>query len=160
MNDIVEDIGLDERYLQEDKENIVKCLYFDIKKNLEEMVKNSEKQAYLIVDDVSHLHDLGIENTQIMTFVNYCLNLINNEKITVVLNNHVASKFDELVSNNMEYVADVHVEVSSLKTGRSHDVTGLLTVQRKSKKSQYQFKAFDRGIKTFHPGESIYYLYK
>ncbi|XP_023029290.1 elongator complex protein 6 [Leptinotarsa decemlineata] len=160
MNDIVDDIGLEERYFQDDKENIVKCLYFDIKKNLDEMTENSGKQAYLIVDDVSHLHDLGIENSQIVNFVNYLVNLISNENISVILNNHVASKYDEIISNNMEYVADVHIEVSALKTGKSQDVTGLLTVKTRSNKNHFQFKAFDRGIKTFHPGESLHFLYK
>lgn len=160
LNDIVDNIGLEEDYLQEDKESIVKCLYFDIKKNLDELIHGSESQAYLIIDDVSHLLDLGVELTLVVNFVNYCANLINNDKISVVLNSHTSSKTDEIICSNLQYIADVHVEVSALKTGQSTDVTGLITIEKLSGKNQYHYKAFDRGVKTFHPGESIYHLYK
>lgn len=160
LNDIVDNIGLEEDYLQEDKESIVKCLYFDIKKNLDELIHGSESQAYLIIDDVSHLLDLGVELTLVVNFVNYCVNLINNDKISVVLNSHTSSKTDEIICSNLQYIADVHVEVSALKTGQSTDVTGLITIEKLSGKNQYHYKAFDRGVKTFHPGESIYHLYQ
>ncbi|XP_018575133.1 elongator complex protein 6-like [Anoplophora glabripennis] len=160
LNDIVDSIGIEEDYLQQDKEGIVKCLYFDIKKNLDELTHGSEGQAYLIIDDVSHLLDLGVDVALVVNFVNYCVNLINNDKISVVLNSHTSSKTDEIISSNLRYIADVHVEVSPLKTGQSTDVTGLMTIEKVSGKNQYHYKAFDRGVKTFHPGESIYHLYK
>ncbi|KAJ8929807.1 hypothetical protein NQ314_017404 [Rhamnusium bicolor] len=160
IKDIVENIGFEENYLQENKENVVKCLYFDIKKSLDELLGGSDSQAYLVIDDLSHLLDLGVESSLIVNFANYCVNLINTDGISVVVNSHVSSKIDEIISSNLQYIADVHIDVSPLKTGRSTDVTGLITIERLSEKSQYHFKAFDRGIKTFHPGESIYHLYK
>lgn len=160
LNDIVESIGLEENYLQEDKESIVKNLYLNIERKLRDLLLNSPQQVYLIIDDLSHLGDIAIELSQIITFVNYCISLTNDERIAVVLNTHVATNLDKIISNNLHYVADVHIEISSLKTGRSRDVTGLMSVERSSQKNQYQYKAFDRGIKTFHPGESIYHLYQ
>lgn len=160
LNDIVNNIGFEEDYLQEDKESIVKCLYFNIKKNLDELIDGGGSQAYLIIDDVSHLLDLGVDATLVVNFVNYCVNLINDDKISVVVNSHASSKTDEIISSSLQYIADVHVEVSPLKTGQSTDVTGLITIEKVSGKNHYHYKAFDRGVKTFHPGESIYHLYK
>ncbi|KAJ8957440.1 hypothetical protein NQ318_004920 [Aromia moschata] len=159
ISEIVENIGLEENYFQEDKENIVKCLYHDIKRNLNDLMLGNEAKAYLMVDDLSHLLDLGVDIGLIVNFVNYCVNLIDDERVAVVLSSHVSSKIDEIIVNNLQYLADVHIEVSPLKTGRSTDVTGFLTVDRLSEKNQYHFKAFDRGIKTFHPGESIFHLH-
>lgn len=160
LNDIVDCIGLDENFLQEDKDNIVKSLYLNIEKTLNDLLANGTQQVYLIIDDLSHLGDIAIEVSQIINFVNYCISLTDDDRIAIVLNNHVATNVDEIISNNVHYVADVHIEISALKTGRSQDVTGLISVERSSQKNQYQYKAFDRGIKTFHPGESIYHLYQ
>lgn len=160
LNDIVECIGLEENFLQEDKDNIVKSLYFNIEKTLKDLLANGTQQVYLIIDDLSHLGDIAIEVSQIINFVNYCISLTDDERFAIILNNHVATNIDEIISNNVHYVADVHIEISALKTGKSQDVTGLISVERSSQKNQYQYKAFDRGIKTFHPGESIYHLYQ
>lgn len=160
LHDLVDCIGLEENYLQEDKDNIVKTLYLNIEKNLHDLLESSAQQVYLIIDDLSHLCDIAIELSQIISFVNYCISLTNDNRVVVVLSNHVATNIDEIISNNLHYVADVHIEISSLKTGRSRDVTGLISVERSSQKNQFQYKAFDRGIKTFHPGESIYHMYQ
>ncbi|KAJ8979400.1 hypothetical protein NQ317_015829 [Molorchus minor] len=148
ISDIVENIGLEENYLQEDKENLVKCFYHDIKRCLSD-ISTEETQTYLMVDDLSHLLDLGVDLSVIINFVNYCVNFINNDRVSVVLNSHVSSKIDEIIANNLQYIADVHIEVSPLNTGRSTDVTGFLTVERSTGKSRYHYKAFDRGDKNF-----------
>lgn len=160
LNDIVDCIGLEENYFQEDKDNIVKSLHLNIGKKLDDLLKTGTQQVYLIIDDLSHLADIAIEISQMINFVNYCVSLTDEERIAVILNNHVATNIDEIISNNLHYIADVHIEISALKTGRSQDVTGLISIERLSQKRQYQYKAFDRGIKTFHPGESIYHLYQ
>lgn len=158
LNDIVDCIGLEEDYLQEDKEIIVKSLYFNIEKTLNDLLMSNDRQVYLIIDDLSHLADIAIEVSKIINFVNYCISLTDDDRIMVVLNNHVATGIDKIISNNLHYVADVHIEISPLKTGRSRDVTGLINVERSSKKNQFQYKAFDRGVKTFYSGESIFHL--
>lgn len=160
LNDIVDCIGVEENYLQEDKENIVKSLYLNIEKNLNELLNNNTCQVCLIIDDLSHLGDIAIEIPKVINFVNYCINLTDDKRVMVVFNNHVGTNIDEIISNNLHYVADVHIEISPLKTGRSRDVTGLISIERSSQKNQYQYKAFDRGIKTFNSGESIFHLYQ
>ncbi|XP_056629989.1 elongator complex protein 6-like isoform X2 [Diorhabda sublineata] len=159
LKDIAESTDLDSEYLQENKETLVKQLYFDIKRNLDS-VKIDNKLVYLIIDDFSHLHDLDVGIKETLRFLHYCINLIKSDNVCVIFNNHVSTIIDDIISNNLEYLADVHIEVSTLKTGYSQEITGFLTIRRKSSINQYHYKAFDRGVKTFHPGESIYHLYK
>ncbi|CAG9832951.1 unnamed protein product [Diabrotica balteata] len=159
IKDIVENIGCEDSYLQENKENVVKDLYFNIK-DCVNALKTDGKIVYLLIDDLSHLHDLDIDIKHTLLFVHYCISLTDRDDVCFILNNHVSTHTDNVISKNLEYVADVNVKVSSLKTGKSQDVTGFLNVRRGNDLSCYHYKAFDRGIKTFRPGESIHHLYK
>ncbi|XP_063916496.1 elongator complex protein 6-like [Zophobas morio] len=162
LKDIVEDIGNETNYFVDDKEQVVKGLFKSIKSTMEELVEAGSSRVYLVIDDISHLLDLGIDLKYIISFINYCLSLINDERISVVINTHVCSKSDEIICNNLNYVSDVVIEVMPLKTGVSREVTGLLNIEKSGKEqvTQFHFKAYDKGIKTFHLGESVYNLYK
>ncbi|XP_044272410.1 elongator complex protein 6-like [Tribolium madens] len=162
LKDIVEDIGNGTNYLIDDKEQIVKALFTSIKNSIEEFTATTPNRAYLIIDDISHLLDLGIDLKYIISFINYCLSLINDDRVSVVINTHVCSKPDEIICNNLNYVSDVVIEVLPLKTGISREVTGVMTIEKsgKAQVTQFHFKAYDKGIKTFHLGESVYNLYK
>ncbi|RZB40059.1 DUF2348 domain containing protein [Asbolus verrucosus] len=162
LKDIVEDIGNETNYLIDDKEQIVKALFTNIKNSIEELAAATPNRVYLIIDDISHLLDLGIDLKYIISFINYCLSLVNDDRISVVINTHVCSKSDEIICNNLNYVSDVIIEVLPLKTGFSREVTGVMNVEKSGslQVTQYHFKAYDKGIKTFHLGESVYNLYK
>jgi hypothetical protein len=162
LKEIVEDIGNGKNYLIDDKEHIVKALYTSIKQNVEELTSTTSNRVYLIIDDVSHLLDLGIDLKYIISFITYCLSLVNNDKVSVVVNTHVCSKSDEIICNNLNYVSDVIIEVLPLKTGISREVTGVMSIEKSGNAqiAQFHFKAYDKGIKTFHLGESVYNLYK
>lgn len=162
LKDIVEEIGNGISYLIEDKEQIVKALFTKIKNSIDELAGSTPNRVYLIIDDISHLLDLGIDLKFIISFINYCLSLVNNDRVSVVINTHVCGKSDEIICNNLNYVSDVVIEVLPLKTGISREVTGVMNVEKsgKTQVAQFHFKAYDRGIKTFHLGESVYNLYK
>ncbi|KAF5269588.1 hypothetical protein FQR65_LT05926 [Abscondita terminalis] len=142
------------KYLSPNKENIVKTLYLDIHRKINDLLKENNEQVYLVIDDVSHLLDLGVSNKYIISFLNYCVNLTSNPRVSFVVNCHVVDNNDEVVSNCLRYMADVDIEVSPLKTGFSHEVTGVVTVRRRdstAKSNTFHYKASDRGIKTFAP---------
>lgn len=162
LRDIAEDIGNESKYLIEDKELIVKDLFTNINNHIQELVASTPNRVYLIIDDISHLLDLGIDLKYIISFINCCLGLVNNDKISVVVNTHVCGKLDEIICNNLNYVSDVVIEIFPLKTGISREVTGVMNVEKLSNVEgiQFHFKAYDKGIKTFHLGESVYNLYK
>lgn len=127
---------------------------------MDAFLSSQDHPVYLIIDDLSHFLDLGIELSAIVNFINLCINLTSDKNVFAVINSHVSSKSDLLVANSIQYICDVFVCVSALKTGKSTDITGIMSVQRGKNESRYHFRAYDRGVKTFHPGETIYNLYK
>ncbi|XP_030755304.1 elongator complex protein 6-like [Sitophilus oryzae] len=159
LADIVEGIGkeIEESF---EESQMLKCLFLSIKKHIDNYCSLKDCPVYLVIDDVSHFLDLAIDLSQIISFINYCINLTNNDNISVVINAHVGSKNDEIVAKSVQHICDVFVEISQLKTGKSTDITGLMTIQRGDSINNYHYRTFDRGVKTFHPGETIYNLYK
>ncbi|XP_066262667.1 elongator complex protein 6 [Euwallacea similis] len=158
LEDLVENIG--QRFEDANNGGILNCLFDSIKKEIASFLSNSNSPIYLVIDDLSHFLDLGAELSEMVQFTNNCINLTGEGNIFTVINSHVSSKNDLVVANSVQYVCDLFVNVSSLKTGRSTDVTGLMTVQRGENEQKFHFRAFDRGVKTFRPGEAIFNLYK
>ncbi|KAK9883723.1 hypothetical protein WA026_001911 [Henosepilachna vigintioctopunctata] len=145
-------------------ENIFEC----IEKRTNDLVQKDSKHTYIIIDDLSHLLDLGLSVEYMTRFISWSCNLTSNN-ISVVINNHVSSfeisgdllPRDHILSNTLSYISDLEIEVSPLKTGRSNEVSGIINILRPGEKiNKLHYKAFDRGIKTFKPGESLMYLLK
>lgn len=162
IKSIAEDLGTNYmRFINSNRENITKYFLKNIDNELSILEDEDDKNQnlYLIIDDLSYLLDMNVSMDFILSFTNGCLNI---EKCTSIINCHIANKFDEILSNSLEYVADVVVEVSQLKTGRSVDVTGVFTVRRNNDEHNegnvYHYKTYDRGIKTFKPGETLKFL--
>lgn len=131
-----------------------------MEKQIEHFISTNNQPVYIVIDDVSHFLDLGVELGTIINFVNRCLNLTSKDNVHSLINSHVGSKSDLILANSIQYVCDVFICVSALKTGKSTDITGVMTVVREDNEKRYHFRAFDRGVKTFNPGETIYNLYK
>jgi len=162
LMEIIDSIGQEaEENFEDPKTNILKHLINSIKKEITNLTKTQNQSAYLIIDDLSHFLDLGIELSQVISFINACINLTSNDDILVVINSHVSSsESDKIIASSLRYVCDLFIEVSSLNTGKSTDITGVIRVFRGEDENNYHYRAFDRGVKTFHPGETIYNLYK
>lgn len=150
--------------LSDNKELIVKSLFLHINSKVEKLAKDIKtKKLHLIIDDVNHLLDLGVSNKFVIIFTNYCVNLLSKDCATVVMNFHVSNNNDEMIANAFAYVADVNIKVATLKTGISHEVSGVISIYRGQKSNEvdvFHYKASDREIKVFAPGESLYSLYK
>lgn len=160
LKSVFEDLGNEDqqeysRFMNQDEETIIKYFYKNIESYISE-IYTPDSEVYLIIDDLSHLIDLNIDYSLINIFINYCVNI---NGITSVFNLHVANRKDEIISKSLEYIADVVIDVLPLKTGRSADVSGVVKVARETEDGQqnniYHYKAYDRGIKTFRPGEHL-----
>ncbi|CAG9767187.1 unnamed protein product [Ceutorhynchus assimilis] len=152
LKELVDAIDLEDSSAQQ----IIRCLFDCIQTQINNFLISKESLVYLIIDDLSHLLDLGIDVPSVINFTNVCLNLTSDKNVCTIINSHVGSKSDLLVANNIQYVCDVCVSVSPLKTGQSADITGSMLVQRGSQQNKFHYKAFDKGIKTFLPGEALY----
>lgn len=142
------------------RDKITEVVFDEIQKTVDDFTQNHN--VFVMVDDFSHLFDLGVDLRKVLTFVNRCMNLTNNERVSVVLGSHVSDNSDRVVVNNLTYTSDVTVVVSTLKTGRSRDVTGVIDIirNRVDKRDTYHYLATEKEIKTFCPGQSLNYLYK
>lgn len=144
-------------------ENIAKDLYSQI---LKAVNTNSVKDNfYIFIDDLSHFADLGASLQDTTQFINRCVNL---DGVKVVINMHVGSSTDRYVCNALDHASDLVIDVSSLKTGRSLDVTGVVTIKRNGiettdtsfRQTTFHYRTLDRDIKLFAPGDCILNLYK
>lgn len=143
------------------QEQLTEIIFDEIKNTVGDLAKNNHN-VHLVIDDYSHLFDLGVNLQKILTFVNQCMNLTNNQLVSVVLGTHVSDNSDRVVANSLTYTADVTITVSTLTTGRSRDVTGVIDVIRNriGGTDVYHYKATEKEIKSFCPGQSLNYLYK
>lgn len=166
MKQIVDDIASSNTmpvYLQQNKETVVRHLFNEIKQNIDELQKqNGGRCMSLVIDDISHLFDLGVDLKNVLRFLKYCNGLVVSSNVTVIVNCHVSTEIDEIVANIMFHSADLCVNVSALRTGRSRNVSGVLSVNRNTstknqhqQTSTYHFKLTDRDIKLFAPGRAI-----
>ncbi|KAF5293598.1 hypothetical protein FQA39_LY03083 [Lamprigera yunnana] len=151
--------------LLHNKQAFVRDLFLDIRDKMNELLDETHNRVHLMIDDISHLSDLGVDRKYIIAFVNYCVNLSLNPRVVVIINCHVSDTNDEIIWNSLQYASNLCIDVSDLKTGFSSDVTGVITIKRcdrnelSAKSNTFHYKALDRVIKVFAPGESIYHLY-
>lgn len=148
------------KYLAKESNQIVKQLFLEINSKTNNLLLNN-KNTFVVIDDISHLLDLGVTFNEITSFIQHLISLTINRNISIIVNCHVASETDNLISNLLQHSADVAVIVSNLKTGRSWDVSGVLTVNRNSeiqneinKQAVYHYRLFEQEIRVFAPGKS------
>lgn len=141
------------------QEQLPERIFFDIESTLHAFV---DCEMQVIIDDFSHLMDLGATTRELLGFVNRCVNLTNDDRVSVVMCMHVADNSDGVIGKGLTYISDTTMVVRALKTGRSRDVTGVIDVMRNRANTvdTYHYKATDKEIKTFSPGQSLNYLYK
>ncbi|KAL3272876.1 hypothetical protein HHI36_014338 [Cryptolaemus montrouzieri] len=171
MLKLIEENILNEDYgFVENTGAFIENLFRDIEQKTEVLAnsKSNQEHTYLVIDDLSHLLDLGISIEFIIRFITWCCNL-KDDSISVIVNNHVSTyeangdllPKDIILSNSLSYISDLDIQVSPLKTGRSNEVSGIITLARPGEETtELHYKAYDRGIKTFNPGESLMNLLK
>lgn len=134
-------------------------LFSNISSGLEKLNSTSES-VYLVIDDLSHLFDLTGNLQSVAHFLNQCVNITNDSIFSVIIGVHVSDGNDKIIRNSLAHVCDLMIEVSSLKTGRTRNVTGVIDIHRMrtEKKDTYHYQATEKEIKPFCPGESVNYL--
>ena len=133
---------------------VVRELFDEIQSKIRDLPKDG--QVYVVIDDLTHLLDLGSPYKEVLVFLNSCVNL---EDVTLIIGTHDSTGHgtEAGLSNGFNYMCDVEISVAPLKTGRSLDVTGVITIQRmrpedKNNVEVYHYKALDREVKVFKPG--------
>lgn len=142
-------------------EQFLTSLFLNIESALQQLDSDS-KHVYLVIDDLSHLLDLtGGDLKSVTCFLNKCMYITDKLKFSVVMGVHVSDANDRIIRNSLGHVCDLMIEVSTLKTGRTRNVTGVIDIHRMrtGKKDVYHYQATEKEIKPFCPGEAVNYLY-
>lgn len=131
-------------------------------------MKESYSSVNIIIDGISHLFDLNFTLREVNNFCKDIIALVRNYSNSFVLYHCNVTYEDDVsfvLSNLLSHKAYSVVEVESLPSGLSADVSGHLTIKYPGQKfdnehiftldlkpSRYLFKLFDRGVKLFAPG--------
>lgn len=161
-------------------------LEFDVKTNGRDLVKRlaeiikaecvsieketASQKVYVIIDDLSHLFDIGLSIQDVWLFIRYIRTFAVEEPLlTFCISSHVYKANDELCKPNLlalglRYSAELLIIVQPLETGYSRNVSGKMTVCWKLQSERlrfkwpeemvYLYKLSDRQVKLFAPGSS------
>ncbi|KAK2586289.1 hypothetical protein KPH14_001542 [Odynerus spinipes] len=147
--------------------NVVHNLFKLLKESYNEVEKESES-VLIIIDDISHLFDLGLSLRDSLYFVRYIRSLMESHSTTqlcIVAHTYegdLQSCVPDVVCNSLKYMAHLILVVEPLKTGHSSDASGKVTVcwNIDSVRSEYHwtermiylYKLLDWHVKIFAPG--------
>lgn len=140
-------------YLLSPKE-IIPTLYKQIRDKVTQFDPNMK--LWLIIEDVTKLMDLKQSVKQLVEF-KQMLRMLGQEfdKLSIVVTVKVGTDEDSIVGNAYGYIADKMIKLSSLKTGVSDLVSGVLDIQMEGNRlidKTYHYKLLDRNIRLFAPG--------
>jgi len=124
---------------------------------LYEVAQNLSEGVVLVLDNLTILTYLGFSIREINLFIQKLLLKIKDLGGLLVCTFSTNSSV-ELV-NYLTRLADIAVVLEDLKTGKSRDVSGHMTVKSRLQNgghhcTDYQFRLEDRNVKIFAPGTS------
>lgn len=158
--------------IKRDNSSLVKQLVQVIKDECLSVTKLEDTQkVYLIIDDLSHLFDLGLDIEDVWLFIRYIRSFVSLEPLlTICISSHVYRVIHEEIcqpnqmSLALRHMAELTITVQPLETGYSQNVSGKMVIRWKSQKDRlkfkwpeemiYLFKLFDRKVNVFTPGSS------
>lgn len=157
--DILSNIFNNEEYsLQE--------IFIRVKNRIKALQEKHEK-VNVVVDGISHLFDVQYNLKDINEFTKKLIEIVtcHNNSFIVYHCFDLIEDVTHSLSNLLSHKAHTILEVQSLPSGWSTDISGHLTVKYPGqtfdndhlfsldcKSSRYLFKLFDRGVKLFAPG--------
>lgn len=111
----------------------------------------------LIIDNLSCLIDLGVDENRI---VELCRELCNysNELLSIVVKVNTCQLYETLCCN-LEDIAETEIKIVKLKSGNFKEVDGRIVCSRRAENGYEKtektvlYKVNDRNIKIFAPGE-------
>lgn len=146
--------------------DIAHQLFVHVKEKYDEAAKTN-KSVVLIIDDLSHLFDLGLDVRDTMYFIRYLRSFISTyplSQLCILIHVHqknlLTSNTD--IVNVLKHAAHLYITTQSFKTGHSSDASGKLIVRWKTdsirskyhwaEKTTYLFKLLDWQVKICTPG--------
>jgi len=166
VSDLGKPLELD---IKSGKVAFVESLVEIIKENSVKIKKEAPSQkVFIIIDDLSHLFDLGLKAQDVWLFVRYLRSFVSLEPcFTLCIASHTckvnqASYPANVIATGLRYFADLFIRVQPLETGYSRTVSGKMVINWKGLREKlefkwpeetvYLYKLYDRQVKLFVPG--------
>lgn len=146
---------------------VVHNLFKLLKESCNEMTKQNES-ILIIIDDISHLCNLGLSLKDSAYFVRYIRSFMESHpmmQLCIVAHTYrddLQSCIPDIACNSLKYIAHLILIVEPLMTGHSSDASGKVTicwnidsVRREyhwTERMIYLYKLFDWHVKIFAPG--------
>lgn len=150
--------------------NLVRQLFLPVRNSCREALK-SQESVVVIIDDLSHLFDIGLSLRDVWYYTRYLRSLMEYEPtlsvyiMTHTYRAHTDSCQPDMIAVGLKHMAHLIVTVEPLVTGHANDINGKLSVNWKidnirrennwAEKSTYLYKLSDRQVKIFVPGSSV-----
>ena len=115
----------------------------------------------IFIDELDCLTNLGVQLNDVVNFFQQCHSLIQkNSKGSLIVSVGVTQNDKEITqySSLLSHWSDLVLTEKGLQTGKSKDLSGILTVNWNippCTEQQFHFKCFDRGIRMFAPGTAV-----
>lgn len=151
----------------ESKMFIVYKLFSAIRDKYYQARKYSDS-VIIIIDDLSHLFDLGLSLSLVQQFLRYLISILElDPKTQLCILTHVYQEYStscaaNILSNSLKHMAHLVVDIEPLQTGHSSDASGRLTINWRldsirrqfhwPEKAMYLYKLMDRYVKIYAPG--------
>lgn len=150
--------------------DIVHKLFVCIKEKYEEVARftHTQKSVVLIIDDINHFLDLGLDVHDIMYFIRYLRSfaaLYPSSQICILAHayqGNMQTSNADMVANVLKHMAHLCITTQPFKTGHSSDTSGKLIVHWKTnavrakhhwaEKTIYLFNLSDWQVKICAPG--------
>ena len=115
----------------------------------------------ILLDDMCSLVNIGVPVQVIADFIHYCKTLTLHKVLSFVFLTHLGEDPDYLLLQSwLKYYATIEIDVRSLKTGYSKEISGEMCILRRTPKhsstilKRLHFKLLDKDVKFFAPGTS------
>lgn len=147
--------------------NVVHNLFKLLRDSYNRLIKQSES-VLIIIDDISHLSDLGLSLRDSMYFVRCVRSLVESSPLaqlcitTHTYQGDLQSSIPDVVCNGLKYMAHLIIITAPLMTGHSSDASGKVTVcwnvdsvrseYHWTERTTYLYKLLDWHVKMFAPG--------
>lgn len=145
---------------------------FKLLRDSYDKVASQNKTVLIIIEDISHLSDLGLSLRDSMYYVRYIRSLMESHPMTQLCvtvhtyHNDPQNCILDFISNNLKYMADLVLIAEPLVTGHSSDASGKVTVcwnvdsirseYHWTEKMTYLYKLLDWHVKIFAPGATTF----
>ncbi|XP_014472403.1 PREDICTED: uncharacterized protein LOC106743262 [Dinoponera quadriceps] len=149
--------------------DVVHRLFIHIRKSYEEAAKFNAS-VVLVIDDISHLFDLGLGIRDVMYLIRYLRSfMVSHGTSKLYILTHTYQEDPKIsdadtVANCLKHMAHLCVTTEPLTTGYSGDASGKLTISWRTdcirlkyhwaEKVAYLFKLLDWQVKVYAPGEA------